>query len=237
MSKNTKVEYKVGIFVLMALGALTVFIFSVTDSSIFAKGKTIKVVFGFVNGVKISAPVRVAGVDGGIVKDIRLFFDQKALKTKVEIDLWVEEDLRIPVDSIIMINQLGILGEKYVEVIPGINTSEFFEEGKIYYGKDPIAMESLSERVFAITHELEGTISGVNQIINDEQNILAIRKALDSVSIASSGLSDIIGDLKSEKGTVGKLLYDEALYDDLQMFALDLKENPWKLFYRPKKKR
>ena len=74
MQKVSKLEFKVGLFVIVAFICLAAFVFSVTDSSVFAKGKTLKVVFSFANGLKKSAPVRIAGVDEGIVKDINLFF-------------------------------------------------------------------------------------------------------------------------------------------------------------------
>ena len=111
MPKEKNLEFKVGVFVLIALLGLSFFIFSITDSPVFEKGKSFKVVFGFANGLKKSAPVRIAGVDQGIVKEISLFFDTTDNKTKAEIELWVKKEVQIPRDSTIMINQLGLMGE------------------------------------------------------------------------------------------------------------------------------
>jgi phospholipid/cholesterol/gamma-HCH transport system substrate-binding protein len=56
---------------------------------------------------------------------------------------------------------------------------------------------------------------------------------------ASSQAKAIAGDaqalvdrVKSGKGTVGALVMDEALYDDLQEMLRDLKHNPWKFFWK-----
>ncbi len=38
--------------------------------------------------------------------------------------------------------------------------------------------------------------------------------------------------VKSGKGTVGALMMDEAVYDDLQELIRDLKHNPWKFFWK-----
>lgn len=38
--------------------------------------------------------------------------------------------------------------------------------------------------------------------------------------------------IKSGKGTVGQMLMDEGLYDDIQEVARDLKHNPWKFFWK-----
>jgi phospholipid/cholesterol/gamma-HCH transport system substrate-binding protein len=42
----------------------------------------------------------------------------------------------------------------------------------------------------------------------------------------------LIAAVKAGKGTVGALVKDEAVYDDLQELLRDLKHNPWKLFWR-----
>ena len=47
MPKESNLEFKVGIFVLLAFIGLTFFIFSVNDSSVFEEGQNVKVVFGF----------------------------------------------------------------------------------------------------------------------------------------------------------------------------------------------
>ena len=38
--------------------------------------------------------------------------------------------------------------------------------------------------------------------------------------------------VKQGRGTAGALVMDEALYDDLQELARDLKHNPWKFLWR-----
>ena len=86
MPKELNLEFKVGLFMLAAMIGLAVFIFSVSDSAVLKKEKIVRVVFGFANGLKKSAPVRIAGVDEGLVKDIRLFFDRTDSKTKVEVE-------------------------------------------------------------------------------------------------------------------------------------------------------
>ena len=202
MSKKFSLELKVGSFVFIALALLTWFIFSINDSSSFKKGKHYKVVFGFANGLKKSAPVRIAGVDEGIIRDIHLFFDQEENKTKVEIELLIHNDVKIPRDSSVIINQLGLLGEKYIEIFPGQDTRNFLKEEDTLVGRDPIPQEFISQRMMD----------------------------------AAKKIDEILANVKGGHGTVGKLFYDERFYDDLQELTSDLKENPWKLLYRPKVK-
>lgn len=237
MPKESNLEFKVGLFVLISLVGLIMFIFSVSDSSVLDKGKSIRVVFGFANGLKKNAPVRIAGVDEGNVKSISLFFDRADRKTKVEVDLWIKKETRIPNDSTVTVNQLGMMGEKYIEIFPGTDTQNFFKEGQVYRGKDPIAQSAISERILEVSDQLESTISGVNRLLSDERNIKSFGDTLENLSLLTGSLDDILYTVSEGKGTIGKFLYDDRFYEDLEGMAADLKENPWKLLYRPKQSR
>jgi phospholipid/cholesterol/gamma-HCH transport system substrate-binding protein len=235
MPKESHLEFKVGIFILTGLVALSVYIFSITDKAAFEGGKSVRVVFGFANGLKKNAPVRIAGVDEGIVKNIGLFFDKQDRRTKAAVELWIKKETKVPADSSVIINQLGLLGEKYVEIIPGSDTRHFFEDGKTYVGKDPIAQEAISERVMAVANNVDSAISGINDMVRNEQYQKDIGGTLANINSMTGNIDDILKDIKAGKGTIGKLVYDEGLYDDLHGLTSDLRANPWKLLHRPKR--
>lgn len=58
------------------------------------------------------------------------------------------------------------------------------------------------------------------------------RDAADRAKVAVKDASDLVSHVKQGKGTVGALVMDEALYDDIQELLRDLKHNPWKFFWR-----
>ncbi len=234
MSKESRLEFKVGLFVLAAMIGLAFFIFSVNDSSIFAKGKKLKFIFQFADGLKESAPVRIAGVDEGVVTDIHLFFDRQDRKTKAEVQVKIQKDTQIPSDSVVLINQLGLLGEKYIEIVPGVETKTFFENGQVIVGKDPISQNAISEKIMGAANKFDQTMSGLSKIMSDEKNIESVSQTLQGLGMISSNLARVSENIKEGKGTIGRLFYDERLYDDLQGLASELKANPWKLLYRPK---
>ena len=228
MSRESHLELKVGSFVLLALFGLCYFIFSVSDLSLFQKGHAMQVIFGFANGLKEAAPVRLAGVEAGLVKKMDIFVDNAdGKKTKVRVNIWIKEGVEIPSDSKFGINQLGLLGEKYIEIIPGVS-GEFLKPGAAVNGFDPVPMEKITERVSALTDKLDLTIDGINNGILTEKNKKAFGDVLE-------GLGSVMGGIKTGKGTVGKLLADDSIYRNLDELTADLKANPWKLLYRPKK--
>ena len=226
MPKEFNLELKVGAFVLAAFILLTIFIFSISDFSDFQKGENLRVIFGFANGLKKASPVRFAGVDCGLVKDISVFYDKKEAKTKVKIDIWLKNGTDIPADSVVTINQLGLLGEKYIEIVPGVSL-DLLKEGSTLGGKDPIAMEKISEMVTQLAQKVDKSVDGFNSIVNNEKNQKSFETTLE-------GVSQIVTHVRDGKGTVGKLFFEETIYDNLQDLTDDLKANPWKLLYRPK---
>ena len=76
--------------------------------------------------------------------------------------------------------------------------------------------------------KLEVSIDGFNAVVNNEKNRQSLEDTL-------SGISRIVDNVKEGKGTVGKFLYDQSIFDDLQGFSADIKANPWKLLYRSPK--
>ncbi|MFZ5800281.1 MAG: MlaD family protein [Candidatus Omnitrophota bacterium] len=202
MAVDPNLELKVGTFVVIAIILLTIFIFLVSDISLFTPGWQMKIIFGFADGVKVAAPVRVAGVDMGKVKEIKMFYDAQKEKTIVEVKVWLRREARVPVDSKAWVNQLGLLGEKYVEIIPGKNYAAYLKDGDVLLGDDSISMRELGEMGKRIAERLDNSLSGVDVIFNQ---------------------------IKKGEGTIGRLLFDETLYKDLEALAADLKANPWKL--------
>ncbi len=228
MTRESRLELKVGTFVLIGFIAMSFIVASISDFSFAQKGTSYGVVFNFANGLRDAAPVRLAGVEAGLVKELELFVDvNDGNRTKVRAKIWLQDGIAMPADSTLTINQLGLLGEKYIEIIPGVS-SEYVKPGSMLVGKDPLAMEKIMEQVGVIAQKVEVTIDGINNGLLTEQNKLAFANILD-------GLSSVSLNLKEGRGTVGKLLTDDAIFKNLDELTADLKGNPWKLLFRPKK--
>ena len=224
MPKETNLEIKVGAFVLIAIGCLTVAILAIGNFSFFERGQKFSVIFGFANGLKKAAPVRLAGVEAGIVRNIDILTEGSAMKVKV--DLLLDEGIRIPVDSPISINQLGLLGEKYVEITPGVS-QQVIQSGGSVQGVDPVPIDRITQRIDGMTANLEKTMEGINKGLLKEENTQAVGDIL-------AGIRSIVNEVQQGKGTLGMLLFNSNIYKNLDELSADLKVNPWKLLYRPK---
>lgn len=209
MTKKSRIELAVGIFIIIGLGVLVLFVFFISDFQLIKAGYKFNVVFGFANGIKLGAPARLAGVDVGEVKDIAIFRDPGTGKTKAKIRVWIQEDTRVPVDSQMWINTLGLLGEKYLEIMPGKNYELTVKENDTIQGKDPVPMEEITEETKKLVLKIEETVDSLNEVL---------------------------AQIKTGQGNVGKLVYDEIVYKNIMELTQDLKQHPWKLFWRTKER-
>jgi hypothetical protein len=53
----------------------------------------------------------------------------------------------------------------------------------------------------------------------------------------ADNLEQVIVKIKNKEGTIGKLLYDDTIYKDLEALVSDIRKNPWKLFIKTKEKK
>ena len=200
---KTKLELKVGVFVFLGLIVLAIFILSIGGFKTWSSGYRVYLNFNFVNGVKLGAPVRFAGVDVGEVKKINLQFKPAENRTNVCLEVWIRDIVRLPADSTVWVNTLGLLGEKYVEIIPGKDYSNTLKENQSLTGVDPVPTHLLFSKAENIMGNLD---SGITKIMNKE-------------------------------GSLGKLLYDDKVYNELEALVTDVRKNPWKLLIKTKEKK
>ncbi len=244
MERKSNFEMKVGIFVFTGIVLLTIIVFSIGDFYTIKKGYTINVLFNFVNGIDIGAPVRYAGFEVGEVRDINIVYDQETSKPMVELTVWLNEKTRINEDARAYINTLGLLGEKYLEIMPGNPESRILKKGDTLTGRDPVSTEEISREVHTTLLKLGTTIDSINKIVGDEELQLSLKETIkhcEHLCVSLKELSDttteLIDGIKRGQGTIGKLLFDDTLYNELNEFVDDLKAHPWKLLYRPKEER
>jgi hypothetical protein len=72
------------------------------------------------------------------------------------------------------------------------------------------------------------TLVGVDPIPMQEVSVLAKGIAQN----LNEGLLKII----NKEGTVGKLLYDDTIYKELEALVVDIRKHPWKLFWKTREK-
>lgn len=123
MNKQRHVDISVGLFMLFGLLALLVMVMKVSGITdlMSTKGYSVTANFTDIGGLKVRAPVTVAGVKIGEVTRIELQPDQ--LNAKVT--MLLSRDKPIPYeDSSARILTEGLLGSNYISIVPGFEDTD-----------------------------------------------------------------------------------------------------------------
>ena len=242
--KKPGLEFKVGIFVLCALGLLMVLVFR-TGDFYFKPGYGVRFIFGFASGIDKGSPVRLAGVEIGEVKEAHVVRSPEG-QTQVEVIARIDKDAVIEEDADVRINSLGLLGEKYVEILPGSGGAKVLPENGTLVGKAPVVFEKLTESGNRLINKMEFAVDHVNEIVGDPQFKASVKGTFVNADKVASNLVETTDDLKDAaksarivmarlrdgEGSIGKLLKDDKIARDLEAFVEDIKAHPWKLLKR-----
>jgi phospholipid/cholesterol/gamma-HCH transport system substrate-binding protein len=177
---------RIGIFLGGALLIVAVGVFLVGDLGRFFRrsGYSIYAAFETVAGLDTRATVRLAGVSVGYVKAIRL----EGHRPIVEMTL--EPSVKVPLDSKAMLSSLGLLGEKYIEILPGPGAS-IAKQGDSINSTASVSFDQLGLLILSIGDEVKG-VSGKVQKFLGEDNAARFGQVLDSLAQTSRSLDEFM---------------------------------------------
>ena len=242
--KKPSLELKVGCFVVIALAGLTLLV--VKSGDFYMKpGYTVRFVFDYVTGIDKGSSVKLAGVGIGEVTDIHVVRSSDN-KTQVEVSARITPGAFIDEDAEVRINSSGLLGEKYVEILPGKGTNVAVPEGGMLPGKKPVVFERITESGERLINKMEYTVDNINQVLADPDFKVSVKSTFSDASVVAKNLKEssedmkdaihstkiVMGRLRDGEGTIGHLMKDETIAKDLEAFVKDVKAHPWKLLKR-----
>ena len=133
-------ETKVGIVIVVSFTFFIAIIALLAQVSVARSGYKLGIYFGFLNDLKVGAPVNIAGgIKIGQVTDIH----QSGEKT--EVTVWIDNKFRLIKETKFAIFTQGMIGSKYVNVFvpPSTGTDEFLKDGDRIYGIDPASFDQM----------------------------------------------------------------------------------------------
>ena len=190
---------KVGAFFLVALILAGILIWRIEDLRL-GRGpaKKISVEFKDVAGLDAKSTVRLAGVRVGKVSKIRLSPDGKAV---VDMDLDRDVDLRQGATA--SIANLGLLGEKYVELVPGPVGAPELPEGTTLKGDLPVSFDQITKLARDIEIDVKDITRNLSQSIGGPQGEERLRTIVENVRIITEDLRVMVA---ANRGNVDSTL-------------------------------
>jgi len=217
---------KVGIVItLTLLIILFVIVFSGGIQSIFTTRILLNVSIVDVKGLRPGAPVRIAGVDVGEVKEIKLS-QQHGTIVKISVDREILNFLKS--DATATVQTLGLLGDKYLELSPG-QSKQSFEPSQVIYGYPQTEIRDIIATAVTAMNKIDGLIGKIDSLIQKfEQSEGTLPKLIKDPSLYNN-LNAVATELKKlteeiKQGSLGKLSRDKELYSSITNTVKNLEE-------------
>ena len=222
MKKDRGLETKVGLFVLVGVVLLLVMIFLLgAERHAFEERISLTARFEDVEGLKVGAPVRLAGLDVGVVRAID--FSAAPEDRKLVVELQVRESVlgRIRADSVATIGSRGVLGDKTIDVIVGSPTAPAAQAGTELPAKGAADISTLlakADRVLDNTVEITNSVRNIADAVADSD----VQKDLGHLV---KTLAELVSEVKSGRGFLHSIVYDEAYQKRIFQTLDDLAES------------
>jgi phospholipid/cholesterol/gamma-HCH transport system substrate-binding protein len=115
-TNNSSLHLSIGLFIIIGLVCTAYLAMTLANTTFFSGNSyTITAKFTAVNGLRTGSNVEISGVAVGKVSSISL--DQTLYQAVITMS--IENAVGIPVDSTAAIKTSGLIGDKYVSIIPG----------------------------------------------------------------------------------------------------------------------
>lgn len=194
MKTSTSQKTRLGIFVIISTILFVLAVYMIGQGKdMFKKTFTISAYFQNVNGLQNGNNVRYAGIDIGTVKAIDMLND-----STIKVDMNIDEKItkHIKKDAIATIGSDGLVGNMIVNIVPGKGTATVIENGDI--------IESFSK-------------IGADDILS------TLSVGSENAALLTVDLLKITTEMLEGEGTIGLLLNDTIMAQDLKQSVYNLK--------------
>jgi len=207
--KNT-LETRLGIFFALALVAAIIIIEMIGGLEFLKHGTHIHARFDNVLELKQGDPVKMAGVQIGRVEAIDIAGDKVEVFMKIS-----RRDAAIHTDSKAAIKFAGLMGQNYVSIDFGSSKSPLAAEGAELATMEQTDLSALMARMEKVASGVEGMTKqfsgdGFGNMLGPITDFLKDNK--DKLSATITNIEAITSQVAQGKGTVGRLINDDALY-------------------------
>jgi phospholipid/cholesterol/gamma-HCH transport system substrate-binding protein len=186
---------RLGAFILFTLLILAVGIFIIGSKQyLFTSTYQLKTRFANVAGLSEGADVLIGGVHSGTVQSINLP-DKAGDQVTVVLLLNASTHRIVKQDSVASIETEGLLGSQYVAVSFGSADKPEVKNGDTIGSIPPLQMAALVEKANGLLSQGQTAMVSINQV--------------------AAHLNSVTGKIDSGNGTVGELINDKALYNNL----------------------
>ncbi len=195
MKKNTGTKIRLGLFVSISVLLFIVGIYFIgQQQQLFSNTFLITGVFKDISGLQVGNNVRFLGINVGVVENIEQISD-----STVKVDMVVVEDARkfLKKNAKAIIGSDGLMGNKLVLILPGTENAKPISNNEIIQTDQAVSMDDI---------------------------LIKIKVTSDNAATITNDLAIIIENIRKGNGTIGKLLMDSVLAENVDDALINIKQ-------------
>jgi len=185
-TNSEKFKIRLGLFIIVGFLIFIAAVFIIgKQKNLFDPVFKISTTFYNVSGLQIGNMVRFSGINVGTVDNIIIIND-----STVQVDMLVRKNIQkfIKSDSEVGIGSEGIIGDRILIISQGSNNEGMVQDGEELLSSEPIETDQIIASLEITAHQAE---------------------------IITTELAQIMTSINSGKGTIGKLIHDPTIANDL----------------------
>ena len=226
---NTSMQsIRVGLFFVLGLALIWVVFEALGHKPIFGdQGYELVARFESLKQLKPGDDIRMAGVKIGNVSSTRLG------EGAVEALLTIDTGIQVPRDSIGKIAAAGLLGNSFLSLNLGTSAAGFHQPGEAIETIEATDLNDVLSKIGDFSDKLDGMMENVSGALSglsggEGEGIFANLNALieenrENLAATVANLKSVSQKIDSGEGTIGRLLNDPALYDEVLAAVADIR--------------
>jgi phospholipid/cholesterol/gamma-HCH transport system substrate-binding protein len=170
-----------GLFFIIGLAMIVISVFIIgIDRGLTEPKFQILALFNEVSGLVEGSPIRISGVDVGVVGAVDFLTQPvEGRSLKVRMDIFKKYEFEFSKCSKISIRTEGVLGQKFIEISED-HALKVFDLTSPIIGEDPLDVEDMAAVITRTAISLQGTSDGMQDVLHEWKSIsIKTRKILN----------------------------------------------------------
>lgn len=189
-------KIRLGLFV---AGGITLFVLAIfiigKQKNLFNPVYSLTTTFYNVGGLQIGNKIRFSGIDVGTVDNIQIIND-----STVKVNLFIRKEVQeyIKTNSEVTIASEGLIGDKILLITQGTHNASSAKDGQYLKSVEPVEIDAI---------------------------MASLQSTADNAEVISDELADIMININSGEGTLGRLIKDTVIAENLSQTMQNLKSS------------
>jgi len=193
---TSKFKLRLGLFVVAGSVLFVVAIFIIgKQENLFDPVFKLTTTFFNVSGLQVGSNIRFSGIEVGTVDNIKIIND-----STVRVDMLIRKDVQqfIKTDCEAGIGSSGIIGDRVLVITQGSNDAHIVKEGQHIISNEPVETDAI---------------------------MVSLQMTADNAAIVSDQLAEIMIKINSGEGTLGKLIQDSTVAENINQTIINIRKS------------